>query len=397
MVDDARTDTPAASGGRPGGAGLLGPVKRLHESRSSLLRWSVAGMLSTLVVGGVAAMDQRTQYTLDVDGSTVELVTFKSDVRTALEEAGYAVDDRDVVTAPGDSLDDGDTVTLRRARPVTVEVDGKSEEVWTTATTVADLISERGDIPPRSYVTPRIDAEVPLDGTTVSVVTPRQVQLSDHGGPHTPFSAPGGTVGEFLDRLGVELGPADIVEPAPETPVGPDTQITVTRIATADETVVEPYQAPEETVEDPEATEGERTVVEPAVPGEREVTYTITRVNGVETERVRGAETVLTEATPAVVSVGTKPAPAVPQSSQGSTWDAIAQCESGGNWSINTGNGFSGGLQFHPQTWTGHGGGQYAPTAAQATREQQIAIAEKVLASQGWGAWPACTARLGLR
>ena len=130
MVDDARTDTPAASGGRPGGAGLLGPVKRLHESRSSLLRWSVAGMLSTLVVGGVAAMDQRTQYTLDVDGSTVELVTFKSDVRTALEEAGYAVDDRDVVTAPGDSLDDGDTVTLRRARPVTVEVDGKSEEVW---------------------------------------------------------------------------------------------------------------------------------------------------------------------------------------------------------------------------------------------------------------------------
>lgn len=397
MVDDARTDTPAASGGRPGGARLLGPVKRLHESRSSLLRWSVAGMLSTLVVGGVAAMDQRTQYTLDVDGSTVELVTFKSDVRTALEEAGYAVDDRDVVTAPGDSLDDGDTVTLRRARPVTVEVDGKSEEVWTTATTVADLVAERGDVPPRSYVSPRIDAEVPLDGASISIVTPREVMLSDHGGPHSSFSAPGATVGEFLERLGVKLGPDDIVEPAPETPVGPDTQITVTRIATADETVVEPYQAPEETVEDPEATEGERTVVEPAVPGEREVTYTITRVNGVETERVRGAETILREAEPAVVSVGTKPKPSVPQSSQGSTWDAIAQCESGGNWSINTGNGFSGGLQFHPQTWTGHGGGQYAPTAAQATREQQIAIAEKVLASQGWGAWPACTAKLGLR
>ena len=78
-------------------------------------------------------------------------------------------------------------------------------------------------------------------------------------------------------------------------------------------------------------------------------------------------------------------------------WDAVAQCESGGNWSINTGNGFSGGLQFHPQTWTGHGGGQYAPSAHLATREQQIAIAEKVRASQGWGAWPACTSRLGLR
>ena len=63
---------------------------------------------------------------------------------------------------------------------------------------------------------------------------------------------------------------------------------------------------------------------------------------------------------------------------------------------INTGNGYYGGLQFSGQTWSAFGGGQYAPTANQATREQQIAVAEKVLASQGWGAWPACSASLGL-
>lgn len=79
-----------------------------------------------------------------------------------------------------------------------------------------------------------------------------------------------------------------------------------------------------------------------------------------------------------------------------SDWDRLAQCEAGGNWSINTGNGFSGGLQFAHQTWIGHGGGEFAPTAAQASREQQIAVAERVLASQGWGAWPACSASLGL-
>lgn len=79
-----------------------------------------------------------------------------------------------------------------------------------------------------------------------------------------------------------------------------------------------------------------------------------------------------------------------------SDWDRLAQCESGGNWAINTGNGFQGGLQFSPSTWTGHGGGEYAPSANLATREQQIAIAEKVLANQGWGAWPACSAKLGL-
>ena len=397
MADDARTDTQAGTDTPRGPKGLLAPVKRIHQSRSALLRWSVAGMLTTLVAGGVAAMDQRTQYTLEVDGSTIELVTFKSDVRSALEEAGYSVDERDVVSAPADRLGDGDTVTLLRARPVTLEVDGTSEEVWTTATTVADLVSERGDVPPRSYVSPRIDAEVPLDGATVSVVTPRELLLSDNGGPAIPMASPGDTVGEFLDRAGITLGAQDTVEPAPDAPAEPGAQITVTRVTTVTETAVEPFDAPEETTDDPEALEGERTVTEPGTPGEREVTYNVTRVNGVETARERGAETVLTEARPAVVRVGTKPKPAVPQSSRGGIWDSIAQCESGGNWSINTGNGFSGGLQFHPQTWTGHGGGQYAPTAAQATREQQIAIAEKVQASQGWGAWPACTSRLGLR
>ncbi|MFZ2512821.1 MAG: transglycosylase family protein [Gordonia sp. (in: high G+C Gram-positive bacteria)] len=73
-----------------------------------------------------------------------------------------------------------------------------------------------------------------------------------------------------------------------------------------------------------------------------------------------------------------------------SEWDQVAQCESGGNWAINTGNGYSGGLQFSPSTWSSHGGGQYAPTANQASKSQQIAVAERVLASQGKGAWPSC-------
>ncbi|SHE79475.1 LysM peptidoglycan-binding domain-containing protein [Streptoalloteichus hindustanus] len=80
-----------------------------------------------------------------------------------------------------------------------------------------------------------------------------------------------------------------------------------------------------------------------------------------------------------------------------STWDALAQCEAGGNWNTNTGNGFSGGLQFTPSTWKAYGGGQYAPNAHQASRQQQIAVAERVLQGQGWGAWPACTNKLGLR
>ncbi|MEU1286009.1 transglycosylase family protein [Kitasatospora sp. NPDC005856] len=79
-----------------------------------------------------------------------------------------------------------------------------------------------------------------------------------------------------------------------------------------------------------------------------------------------------------------------------STWDAVAQCESGGNWSISTGNGFHGGLQFSPSTWAAYGGTAYASQANKATRAQQIAVAEKVLASQGPGAWPVCSQKAGL-
>ena len=78
------------------------------------------------------------------------------------------------------------------------------------------------------------------------------------------------------------------------------------------------------------------------------------------------------------------------QAATDAEWDIVASCESSGNWAINTGNGYHGGLQFAPSTWRGYGGGEFASSAHLATREQQIAIAEKVLAGQGKGAWPTC-------
>ncbi|MFI1682855.1 transglycosylase family protein [Streptomyces sp. NPDC020607] len=76
-------------------------------------------------------------------------------------------------------------------------------------------------------------------------------------------------------------------------------------------------------------------------------------------------------------------------------WDRIARCESGGNWQINTGNGYYGGLQFSAGTWRAYGGGAYAPTADRASKAQQIAVAARVQRAQGWGAWPSCAARAG--
>lgn len=94
--------------------------------------------------------------------------------------------------------------------------------------------------------------------------------------------------------------------------------------------------------------------------------------------------------TGAVIGGGTLGIAAQAQAATDAEWDQVASCESSGNWAINTGNGYQGGLQFSPGTWSGHGGGQFAPAANMATREQQITIAEKVLATQGRGAWPVC-------
>lgn len=94
--------------------------------------------------------------------------------------------------------------------------------------------------------------------------------------------------------------------------------------------------------------------------------------------------------TGAIIGSGSIALAAQAQAAPDSEWDVVARCESSGNWAINTGNGYHGGLQFSPSTWLGYGGGQFAPAAYMASREEQIAVAEKVLAGQGKGAWPTC-------
>lgn len=86
-----------------------------------------------------------------------------------------------------------------------------------------------------------------------------------------------------------------------------------------------------------------------------------------------------------------------PVVSESSRWDQLAECESGGNWSINTGNGFSGGVQFLRSTWLAMGGGEFAPDAYLASKAEQIVIAERLLEVSGWGAWPGCTRKFGWR
>jgi LysM repeat protein len=143
-------------------------------------------------------------------------------------------------------------------------------------------------------------------------------------------------------------------------------------------------------VPDPDLiTAGERL----ALPGSHRVPPWLARAALAATAAARPAPAAAAPAAPAVPAASAQASRPAPASAGGVNWSAIAACESGGNWAANTGNGFYGGLQFTEQTWLGYGGGQYAPSANLATPAQQIAVAQRVLAGQGIGAWPVCGAR----
>jgi hypothetical protein len=171
-------------------------------------------------------------------------------------------------------------------------------------------------------------------------------------------------------------------------------QIVVTRIRVHTVDARMPLPAPLRRIQDPTMNISRRVVDDPGTPGTQDVTFAVVTVNGVEAGRQLVSHDVVTPARPSIQRVGAKPGTQVPTVSNGAAWDALAACESSGNWAINTGNGFYGGVQFNQNTWEGHGGLRYAPRADLATREEQIAIAEVTQALQGWGAWPVCSRRI---
>ena len=376
-------------------------IKRINNSRSLPLRMATGGVLGTLAVGGVVAVGAQKDVTLDVNGETTTLATFAGDVNSALEAAGVDVAGDDLVyPALSEELADGDSITVRTAKPVAVTIDGVETQLSSTDLTISDLLGGLDGIVPGAAVTSGSktveDDEVVTEGMNIEVVSPKIVKVSD-GGSVSYASIAAKTVGDALEARGITVDKDDRVSPALDTPVTAGMSITVDRVEVSEEEKTEDFDAPADYFDDPELEEGSEEVREEGTPGSRTVTRKIVKVNGKEESNDVIKEDVHTEPVAARIARGTKPKSTAPAVAEGSVWDAIAQCEATGNWSINTGNGFSGGLQFTPSTWAAFGGNEYAPQAWQATREQQIAVAQKVQAAQGWGAWPACTAKLGLR
>jgi resuscitation-promoting factor RpfB len=368
-------------------------LTKLNATRSPLLRALVAALLVVIGAGGGYAIAAHKTLTLNVDGNAMTVTTVKSQVSEVLADYGYALSDRDdVAPAKHDSVRNGDTIVLKRSRPLDISVDGQgTQQVWTTASTVSDALSQLSMTDTAPTAATR-GSRLPLEGMSLAVVSAKTVQLNDGGAISTPrIAAP--TVGALLEATGNPLQQFDTVDPAPSTPVTADMPITVTRIRVSQVTEQAPLAPTPQKIEDPEMNMSRSVVQDPGAPGTQDIVYSVLSVNGRETGRMPVSNNVLTPARDSVLRVGAKPGTEVPNVTRGSAWDALAQCEAGGNWAINTGNGFYGGVQFNQNTWEGNGGLRYAPRADLATREEQIAIAEVTRVRQGWGAWPVCGAR----
>jgi len=394
--------------------------------------WIIAATTVVLVgAGGGGAWAASNEVAVDAYGEETTVRTFGGTVAEILEAQGIEVQDTDLVI-PGldETVSDGDEIQVIERRPVTVTIDGVDQELLTTSTTVGDALAEVDYAAEGAAVTPAPETELTADGTEVEVVTRKTVTFVGQYGQDT-FEVTALTVGEAMEKVLGDIEDTDTADVPRDTLLEDGATHSIQRVRTAERTETEEVPHETTTEEDDTLLEGKTKVTTEGKPGTIEKVYSDTVVNGEVTESELVSETTTAEPVTEVVAQGTKPAPepepetrsssndssrsserssssesstgssdsssSAPSAPSGSVWDRLAQCESGGNWSINTGNGYHGGLQFSRSTWQAYGGGQYAPTADKASRSEQIAIAKKTQASQGWGAWPACTKKLGIR
>ncbi|WP_375480812.1 transglycosylase family protein [uncultured Jatrophihabitans sp.] len=359
------------------------------------VKYGLYGALLAGVVGGtaVATTSDGSSITLVVDGQARHLTTQASTVRGALKAAGYPVTSHDIVApSPTAAVHDGSKIVLKRGRLLQLNVDGQAREVWTTAPTVAVALGDLG-YPVTDFVSVSRSRRLPLSATSIALRAPKQVTVRvGRGTQHAITTAP--TVAALLSDLQVRLGAHDRISPAITSPITPDLAVRVQRVTT--KRVTQRKSLPFSVIQRKSKSmyTDQTTVLRNGRKGSEQLTYDLLFIDGKHAGRTLVSKVVRSEPRTQIERVGTKKRPQPKLSDNGLDWDAVAQCESGGNWHINTGNGYYGGLQFDSSTWLANGGGAYAPRADLATREQQIAIATKIYNSRGSSPWPVCGANL---
>ena len=327
---------------------------------------------------------------MHVLGSTVADVLDKQDIVVGPHDV--------VVPSVGSPCSDGDHISVRYGRKLTVTVDGQTKEYWTTATTVDCALKDLGIRAEGAVLSASRSQPLGRGGLTLAVTTPKKVTFVADGKTRTVTST-SSTVFGLLAELGVTKKLDDIVAPAMPTALDDGMKVVLKRVTIKKVKATESIAYPVTKQNDSSLYKGETKTVKAGKKGSKVVVRQKTWVDGKLTATKVVSQKVTAKPVAAVVKVGTKARPSSAPPSAGNTsgaginlansamWDRIAQCESGGNWSINTGNGYYGGLQFATASWLANGGDDFAPRADLASRAEQITIANRYYAKAGLGPW----------
>lgn len=376
------------------------PSRRQTIATASVLSFAMVAVAGTSVAAG------HHDVMVEVDGVTRPVTGFQKTVGDVLDSAGVAVSGHDLV-APGldRPVSDGLTVVVRTAKEYTLTVDGRQVKAWSTGTSIEDVLEDAagGSV---VMAADRSEARASLPALASGGVVKVLVD-----GKSLPVSASAGDdVATLLGRSGVTLSPIDRVA---WTRTGGSVVLQVTRVTRGERTETTSVAFPTQEREDADLEKGTTSVVQEGRKGSTATTYYEETVGGKKTVSVK-VSTKKTAPVAKIVAVGTK-APvqetatasaassgsssstttsaATPSAAGGGVWAALAQCESGGNPSTNTGNGFYGMYQFTLGTWQALGGSGLPSDASAA---EQTARAQALQAQSGWGQWPGCAAQLGL-
>ena len=356
-------------------------------SKRSLLAVNVAVLL--VLIGGTAAYGALSKtVTVSLDGRTDTVRTFADSVSGVLESKDVELKPKDKLNLETSSkVTDGDTIKVDFAKPVTLAVDGVAREGTVHDDKVGDVL-DRYQVQPEedAYVSVSRSARIPRQGLEIVVSNPKKITVKADGDTKK-FTSTAPRVEDVLKEADVRLDRDDEVSLGRGALVSEGDKLSVTRIEMIDKTETVKVKPPVEYKDDADMEKGTTKVLEAGKAGKSREDVLITKADGKVRHRLVLTSKELEKPVKKVVARGTAEAPSV---ASNSVWDKIAQCESGGNWHINTGNGYYGGLQFSAATWRSVGG---PGLPHQHSRETQIKYAKILQARSGWGQWGCAHAR----
>lgn len=343
-------------------------------------------------IGTAFALGHKTA-TVIMDGKSAQMGTWGETVEDLLRENGVSFQDKDEVTPAKDTnVENGMTITVESSRGLTVKIAGKQQDVDTTADSASEAIQQQWADKAVEFIgTNGKDSQ----GQELPVLAPGEKYQLVHDGTTSQLKAAKGDVTpeDILQRNKVKLGALDETKVLFNPGAAPIVQ--VLRVTEETQELQEPIKFTTETTKDESKYADEKVVTQKGVDGVKKVTKKVRSVDGVVQSEKIVDETVVNEAVTEKITVGTKQRPASePIAATGDVWSKLAFCESGGRPGTNTGNGFYGLYQFSLPTWQAVGG---VGLPSDASPEEQTKRAQILQARSGWGQWPACSRKLGLR